>query len=110
MAESRPAGCPPWCTARFDHNVHEGLLLEMTGVAVTVNEGSATQPTLNVWDQTGILAGAPGSRHVRLGADEARLLARVLGRIESWEDMTRFTRALNEAAALLDDQTPEVPS
>ncbi|MDB4872778.1 MAG: hypothetical protein JWL97_3782 [Gemmatimonadales bacterium] len=102
--------CPPWCTTNFDHHAHEGLLLEMTGVAVTVNGGIVTQPTLSVWDQTGILAGGPGARDVRLDADEARLLARVLGRIESWEDMTRFAKALTEAAALLDPPAQDGPA
>jgi hypothetical protein len=96
--------CPQWCTTTgFEHSAHEGVLLEASGVGVTV-VGSDTQPTVSVWDQTGILAGAPGARHVRLGADEARLLARVLSALPP-EDLIRFAAALAKGAEIVQDAT-----
>jgi hypothetical protein len=59
---------------------------------------------VSVWDQTGILAGAPGARHVRLGADEARLFARVLSALPP-EDLIRFAAALAKGAEIVQDAT-----
>ncbi|MCW2919149.1 MAG: hypothetical protein JWN52_7217 [Actinomycetia bacterium] len=100
--------CPAWCTTGHEHYGHEGLLLEASGVAVTV-DGSDTQPTttLTVWDQTGSLAGAPGLRCLRLDADEARVFARVLCAVQP-EDIIRFAHALAEGAKVVDGQGAEV--
>jgi hypothetical protein len=120
MSESRTTGCPPWCT--YTHRTdrprwfHEGVLAgfgrsgceAQIAVEQFTREGLPEESTLRVWAIA--LDGGPGeSRSVSLSAGDARVLADALAKVPPAE-LPDFVRTLTEAAALLDDQTPEVPS
>jgi hypothetical protein len=107
MAETRPAGCPPWCTRAHTSvlpGVHSvivgGYGLSAAETQVTVEQIEPAEPTLNVW---ALLRGEGDSGNVKLSARDARVLARALDRVPPGE-VADFVRALTDAAAVLDSQ------
>jgi hypothetical protein len=105
--------CPPWCT--YTHRpdrppwFHDGVLAgfgrsgceAQIAVEQFTREGLPEEPALRLWAIA--LDGGPGeSRSMSLSAGDARALADVLAKVPPGE-LADFVRALNDAAALLDD-------